>query len=91
VRWASLRWSILRAERWESITVPARNFTALRFLNIIDFRFTNVSGRTAAQRIEHVWFSFEIGRWVRRECVGNRRERIGYEITEGSYRRELLE
>jgi hypothetical protein len=88
----TMPWQLtMRAERWESISVPAGNFTALRFFNIIDFRFTNVSERTAAQRIEHIWFSPEIGRWVLRESVGHYREDVGYEVTEGSYRWELLE
>ena len=80
----------MHAQRWESITVPAGHFTALRCYNIIDFRFTNASERTAAQRIEHIWFSPEIGRWVVRESVGTFREDVGTEVNESSYRWELL-
>ena len=59
----SIPWQLsMRAERWESIAVPAGTFTAIRYFNSIDFRFANASERAAAQRMEHVWFSPEIGR-----------------------------
>jgi hypothetical protein len=88
----TMPWQLtMHAERWESVTVPAGHFTALRCYNIIDFRFTNVSERTAAQRIEHFWFVPEIGRWVRRESVGTFREDLGTEVNESSYRWELLD
>ena len=80
----------MRARRWESITVPAGHFTALRFYNIIDFRFPNATERTAALREENIWFAPEIGRWVVRESRGIFREDTGYEVKEGSYRWELL-
>jgi hypothetical protein len=51
-------------------------------------RYTNVSERTAAQRIEHIWFAPEIGRWVVRESLGTFRERVGYEVKESGYRWE---
>jgi hypothetical protein len=37
---------------WESLVVPAGRFNALRYHNLINFRFTNVSERVAAQRQE---------------------------------------
>ena len=80
----------MRAQRWESITVPAGHFTALRYYNIIDFRFSNASERTAAIRQENIWFAPEIGRWVKRESRGIFREDVGYEVKESSYRWELL-
>jgi hypothetical protein len=80
----------MHAQRWESITVPAGLFTALRYYNIINFRFTNVSERTAALRQENIWFAPEIGRWVVRESRGVFREDIGFEVNESSYRWELL-
>ena len=80
----------MRAQRWESITVPAGRFTALRYYNIIDFRFTNASERTAALRQENVWFAPEIGRWVMRESRGTYREDVGYDVKESSFRWELL-
>jgi hypothetical protein len=80
----------MRAQRWESITVPAGTFTALHYYNIIDFRFTNVSERTAALRQENIWFAPEIGRWVMRESRGTFREDIGSDVAESSFRWELL-
>jgi hypothetical protein len=80
----------MHAQRWESITVPAGQFTALRYYNIIDFRYTNVSERTAAIRQENIWFVPEIGRWVVRESRGMFREDIGFEVRESSFRWELL-
>ncbi|HXC08989.1 MAG TPA: hypothetical protein VNV61_08670 [Steroidobacteraceae bacterium] len=80
----------MSAQRWESITVPAGRFNALRYYNIIDFRFTNVSERTAALRQEYIWFAPEIGRWVVRESRGIFREDVGTEVKESSYRWELL-
>jgi hypothetical protein len=80
----------MQAQRWESITVPAGHFTALHYYNIIDFRFTNDSERTAALRQENIWFAPEIGRWVMRESRGTFREDVGYDVKESSYRYELL-
>ena len=79
----------MSAQRWESITVPAGRFTALRYYNIIDFRFTNVSERTAAFQ-ENIWFAPEIGRWVVRESRGIFRDDVGTEVKESSYRWELM-
>jgi hypothetical protein len=80
----------MSAQRWESITVPAGRFTALHYYNIIDFRFTNASERTAALRQENIWFAPEIGRWVVRESRGIFREDVGTEVKESSYRWELM-
>jgi hypothetical protein len=80
----------MRAQLWESITVPAGHFTALRYYNIIDFRYKNSDERTAALRQESIWFAPEIGRWVMRESRGTYREDVGYDVKESSYRWELL-
>ncbi len=80
----------MHAQRWETISVPAGQFTALRYYNIIDFRFTNVSERTAAIREEDIWFAPEIGRWVVRESRGHFRENMGTDVAESSFRWELL-
>jgi hypothetical protein len=72
------------------ITVPAGQFTALHYYNIIDFRFTNVSERTAAIRQENIWFAPEIGCWVVRESRGIFHEDVGFEVKESSFRWELL-
>lgn len=76
--------------RWESVTVPAGRFTALRYFNFIDFRYSIFADRTAAQRMEYVWFAPEIGRWVKRESMGTFHEQLRSEVNESSYRWELL-
>jgi len=81
----------MHAKGWESVTVPAGRFTALRYYNIVDFRYTNASERTAAIRQENIWFAPEIGRWVVRESFGTFREDVGTEVKESSYRWELLD
>jgi hypothetical protein len=87
----TMPWQLtMHAMRWEPITVPAGQFTALRFFNLINFRYTNVSERTAGQRKENIWFAPEIGRWVVRESVGTFREDLGVAVDESSYRWELL-
>ncbi len=87
----AMPWQLtMNAQRWESVTVPAGRFIALRYFNFIDFRFSVFTERTAAQRIEHVWFAPEIGRWVMRESLGSFHEQLGTEMKEGSYRWELL-
>lgn len=80
----------MHARRWESITVPAGNFRALHYYNIIDFRYRDASERTAALRQEDIWFAPEIGRWVKRESRGIFREDVGFEVKESSFRWELL-
>jgi len=86
-----LPWQLtMHAHRWESIIVPAGRFLALRYNNLINFRFTNISERVAAQRLETIWFAPEIGRWVARESFGSFREAVGTDVQESSYRWELL-
>ncbi len=54
----AMPWQLtMDAQRWESVTVPAGHFIALRCFNFIDFRFSIFAERTAAQRIEHLWFA----------------------------------
>jgi hypothetical protein len=87
----AMPWQLsMNARRWESVTVPAGRFMALRYFNFVDFRFSVFAERTAAQRIEHVWFAPEIGRWVRRESMGTFHEQLRTEVNESSYRWELL-
>jgi hypothetical protein len=80
----------MHARKWESIEVPAGHFTALRYTNLIDLRYTNVSERVAGQRKENIWFVPEIGRWVVRESSGTFYQDVGEEFNESSYRWELL-
>jgi hypothetical protein len=80
----------MHSQRWESVTVPAGRFIALRYYNLINFRFSIFAERTAAHRREHLWFAPEIGRWVKRESTGTFREQVGTDVNESSYRWELL-
>jgi hypothetical protein len=60
----------MKAEAWETISVPAGQFKALRYLNVI--RFVNSDpGRTDSVRQESIWFAPEVGRWVVRESKGS--------------------
>jgi hypothetical protein len=83
----------ITAHDWESITVPAGRFTALRFTNLINFTSSDF-GRTSSTRRETVWFAPQVGRWVARESRGT------YYLTESvadqpyyenNFRWELLE
>lgn len=87
----ALPWQLtMHAHSWDSIAVPAGQFTALRFHNLINFRFTNVSERVSAQREENIWFVPEIGRWAARESWGTYYQDVGERFHENSYRWELL-
>lgn len=59
----------MNARDWETITVPAGQFRALRFSNMISFRSDDFS-RTDCQRQETVWIAPEVGRWIARESWG---------------------
>ena|SRR5271163_2361135 len=81
------------AHDWEMITVPAGQFTALRFTNLINFRSVDFS-RSACQRQETVWFAPEAGRWVARESSGIyyiNDSSVDTPYNEPGYRWELLE
>jgi len=87
----ALPWQLtMNAQRWELITVPAGHFTALRFTNLINLRYTNISGRVAGQRKENIWFAPEIGRWVARESWGTFYQDVGEPFNENGSRWELL-
>jgi hypothetical protein len=60
----------MKAHAWETISVPAGQFKALRFTNLINFRHGDTS-RTDSVRQETVWFAPEVGRWVARESTGS--------------------
>jgi hypothetical protein len=59
----------MTARGWETLTVPAGTFKALKYTNLINFRSIDYA-RTAAQRSESIWFAPEVGRWVVRESTG---------------------
>jgi hypothetical protein len=67
---AGLPWEqTMKAEEWQSIAVPAGRFTALKYVNVINFASSDPS-RTDSVRREAIWFAPEIGRWVARESHG---------------------
>ena len=65
-----LPWQLtMDAEDWETIAVPAGQFKALRFSNLINFTDSE-GGRKDSIRHEKIWVAPEIGRWVVRQSTG---------------------
>jgi hypothetical protein len=91
---SGLDWAqTISAHGWETITVPAGRFSALRFTNLINFTSTD-SARTASKRRESIWFAPQVGRWVARESMGSyllADSVIDQPYNEPSFRWELLE
>jgi hypothetical protein len=86
-----LPWQLtLHVKGWESLVVPAGRFNALRYHNLVYFRFADVSERVNAQRQENIWFVPEIGRWATRESWGSFYQDVGERFYEASYRWDLL-
>jgi hypothetical protein len=82
----------MRAHGWENISVPAGQFMALRYTNLINFTHSNWWW-TNAVRQETLWLAPEVGRWVAREsrgsyCIDDSVADQPY--IESSYRWELL-
>jgi len=88
-----LPWQLtMKVHGWESVTVPAGQFMALRYTNLINFRHSDFS-RTDAVRQEALWLAPEVGRWVVRESRGSyyHDDSVGDQpYSENSYRWELL-
>jgi hypothetical protein len=83
----------MKAHAWEKISVPAGQFTALRYTNKIQFRNGDFS-RTDSVRQETLWFAPEVGRWVARESTGSYYlddSFVDQPYQEGGFRWELLE
>jgi hypothetical protein len=83
----------MKAHSWETITVPAGQFKALRFTNLINFRNGDIT-RTDSVREETLWFSPEVGRWVARESRGSYYiddSAVDQPFNENGFRWELLE
>jgi hypothetical protein len=83
----------MKALSWETITVPAGQFRALRFTNLIKFKHSDFS-RTNSVRRETIWFAPEVGRWIARESQGTydiADSTIAQPYNESGYRWELLE
>jgi hypothetical protein len=83
----------MKAQAWETVTVPAGRFKALRFTN--EIRFTHPDFyRTDSVRRETLWFAPEVGRWVVRESKGTyylADSTIVQPYNESGYRWELLQ
>jgi hypothetical protein len=83
----------MTAHAWETITVPAGTFKALRYSNLINFRSVDFS-RADSRRMESIWFAPEVGRWVVRESSGSYYmddSSVDTPYNEPGYRWELLE
>jgi hypothetical protein len=82
----------ISARAWETITVPAGRFTALRYTNFIRYASGEFE-RTGCTRQETLWFAPEVGRWVARESKGSyyvRGSVSDQAYLENAYRWELL-
>jgi hypothetical protein len=82
----------MKAHGWENITVPAGQFRALRYTNLINFRHSDFSWTSAVRR-EALWLAPEVGRWVARESHGTyyHDDSVSDQpYIESSYRWELL-
>jgi hypothetical protein len=83
----------MKAHAWESVSVPAGQFTALRLTNLINFISSDVS-RTDSVRHETLWFAPEVGRWIARESSGTYYQDdsvVDQPYNENGFRWELLE
>jgi hypothetical protein len=81
----------MSAHGWEKITVPAGDFIALRFQNLINYDSTD-DNKVNCIRRETIWFAPQIGRWVARESSGSFQiqGQIGAVLLENSTKWELL-
>lgn len=87
-----LPWQLtMTAHDWETVNVPAGKFRALRYTNLINLRYTNVSGKVAGQRLETLWIAPEVGRFVARESTGTFYQDVAEQFNEPAHRWELLE
>jgi len=91
---AAMPWEqTMKAHAWETVSVPAGQFKALRFTNLIKFASSDVS-RTDSVRHETLWFAPEVGRWVARESSGSYYQDdsvVDQPYNENGFRWELLE
>ncbi len=86
-----LPWQLtMTAHDWETVNVPAGRFQALRYTNLINMRFTNVSGKVAGQRTETLWMAPQVGRFIARESTGTFYQDVGEQFNEPAHRWELL-
>jgi hypothetical protein len=83
----------MKAHAWETVSVPAGQFKALRYTNMIQFQNGDLA-RTASVRHEMLWFAPEVGRWVARESTGSyylEDSVVDQPYNEAGFRWELLE
>ncbi len=88
---SNLYWQeYMSAQGWEKITVPAGEFVALRFQNLISYE-SNDPNKINCMHKETVWFAPQIGRWVAREASGSYQlqAQMSSPILEGSYQWQL--
>ncbi|WP_114638298.1 hypothetical protein [Polynucleobacter necessarius] len=81
----------MSAQGWEKITVPAGDFIALRFHNLINYE-SDDPNKFACMHNETIWFAPQIGRWVAREISGSYKIQGegGTVISENSYQWQLV-
>ena len=60
----------ISVEQWESVSVPAGQFPALKYQSEARYFTSNDFSRVANYRQEDIWLSPEIGRWVIRRGYG---------------------
>jgi len=83
----------MKAHTWETISVPAGQFRALRYTNMIQFQHGDIA-RADSVRRETLWFAPEVGRWVARESTGSYYlddSLVDQPYNESGFRWELLE
>ena len=88
---SQLNWQeYMSVQGWEKITVPAGEFIALRFQNLINYENSDPA-KVDCIRKETVWFAPQIGRWVAREASGSYQiqSQGGVVVLEGSYQWQL--
>ena len=80
----------MSVQGWERVTVPAGEFIALRFQNLINYENSDPQ-KIDCIRKETIWFAPQIGRWVAREASGSYQiqGQVGPVILEGSYQWQL--
>jgi hypothetical protein len=80
----------MSVQGWEKITVPAGEFIALRFQNLINYEDPDPSNVDCIRK-ETIWFAPQIGRWVAREASGSYeiQGQLGNQSLEGSYQWQL--
>jgi hypothetical protein len=88
---AKMNWQeYMSVHGWEKITVPAGEFIALRFQNLINYENEDPT-KVNCIRKETIWFAPQIGRWVARQTSGSFQilGQIGAVLSEDSFQWQL--